>query len=315
MTLEERALARIIFRLKIHESKGQSFEDLFVSIFQRALPDFVPVKPQGSLGDRKNDGYDRSSGTYFQVYAPENLHLSAQEAVAKLANDFSGLQVFWQAIAPITSFHFVMNDRFMGTFPTIERDLAALRVNHRLQSCTSILARHLEDRLFDLSDDSIIGIIGFIPSAESISTVDYSVLNEVVRHIVEHNRSAETEEMLLAPDFSEKIRVNKLSSRTSGLLWAAGNQVGIFEAYFEKNSCFSKQLLRDHLNRIYQTSKVAEHPPGSDEFTKQDYIFMDVLDTATPRRTQEYINATLVVMGAFFESCDIFEEPGQCLLL
>ena len=72
--------------------------------------------------------------------------------------------------------------------------------------------------------------------------------------------------------------------------------------------------MRDHLNKIYQAALEKEHPPLSEGLTESDYVFMDVLQTASPEQTQEYYNATLVVMAAFFESCDIFEEPGQASL-
>jgi len=315
MTPEELAIARIMYRLKIHEAKGQAFEDLFIKIYQLAHPAFVPIKPQGKIGDRKNDGYDNTNGTYYQVYAPEDLSANAAEAVKKLKKDFEGLKKYWDTVTPVKSYYFVMNDRFLGSFPTIETDLSEIKRKYNLQNCGSKIAKHLEDTLFGLSDDKIFSVIGFIPAPDNISTLDYSVLNSVVRHIIEYTRTEGAPEILSAPDFAEKIKVNDLSPRVSSLLWSAGNQIGIFENYFEKNSNFSKQQIKNHLNRIYQGAKQREYPPIQEGLTNSDYVFMEVLKISVPAQTQEYVNATLVVMAAFFESCDIFEEPGQKELL
>jgi hypothetical protein len=94
MTKEERALARIIFHKKVLASDGQAYEDLFVAIMQKACKEFRPVKPQGTLGDRKNDGYDPTTGHYYQVFAPEDASKSTAAAVAKLKADFAGLMVY-----------------------------------------------------------------------------------------------------------------------------------------------------------------------------------------------------------------------------
>lgn len=314
MTREELTLARLMFRLKIHEAKGQAFEDLFVKIYQSASPTFKAVKPQGQIGDRKNDGYDTATGAYHQVYAPEKLSESVAEAVKKLKTDFAGIKANWEKICPIRSFYFVMNDRYMGSFPTIEEDLSNIKKDNNLDACEALLAKDLEDKLFSLSEDLIFSIVGFVPSPDKIETLNYSVLNQVVAHIIAYNRLTPVAGLLEVPDYEEKIKVNNLSRRVAALLWSAGNQVGIFDNYFVKNSVSSKQDVRDHLNQIYQTSKKKSWPDKSDGLTHEDYVFMDVLHTAAPKQTQEYIDATLVVMAAFFESCDIFEEPGQTAL-
>ena len=71
MNNQEKALARNQFKLKIHEANGQAFEDIFTVIMNYAEPDFQSIKPWGNIGDRKNDGYIKSKGIFFQVFSPE----------------------------------------------------------------------------------------------------------------------------------------------------------------------------------------------------------------------------------------------------
>jgi hypothetical protein len=74
MNNQEKAVARKFFKSRILEADGQAFEDLFVRIMSLAVPGFTPIKPHGLIGDRKNDGYVEATGTYYQVFAPEDLN-------------------------------------------------------------------------------------------------------------------------------------------------------------------------------------------------------------------------------------------------
>ncbi len=54
MERSEKAYCRNLFKLKIYESTGQKFEDLFSAIMNYAYPSFESIKPWGSIGDRKD---------------------------------------------------------------------------------------------------------------------------------------------------------------------------------------------------------------------------------------------------------------------
>jgi len=84
MNNQEKALARKLFKLKIHEANGQKFEDIFTAIINYVEPDFQSIKPWGNIGDRKNDGYIKSKGIFFQVFSPEEITKSYVSVVKKL---------------------------------------------------------------------------------------------------------------------------------------------------------------------------------------------------------------------------------------
>ncbi|RHO79197.1 hypothetical protein DW058_17865 [Clostridiaceae bacterium AF42-6] len=69
MIKEDKWTAKVLFKLKLHESKGQEFEDFFVAIMTKADMDFQPVKAYGNIGDQKNDGFNKKTGTYYQVFS------------------------------------------------------------------------------------------------------------------------------------------------------------------------------------------------------------------------------------------------------
>ena len=76
MNNEEKTLARHLFVNRLLKANGQKFEDIFTAVMNYAEPDFQQIKPWGNIGDRKNDGYIKSKGIFFQVFAPEEIEKS-----------------------------------------------------------------------------------------------------------------------------------------------------------------------------------------------------------------------------------------------
>lgn len=312
MNSQERALARIIFHNRVYTSDGQAYENLFTKVMGYAHVGFVQVKPQGAIGDRKNDGYDPSCGHYYQVFAPEDRESSEAKAAKKVKTDFDGLLKHWQKTCPIKRFSFVFNDKFKGTFPTIEADLAAIKSKHNLELCDSLLAKHLEERLFKLADDQILAVIGNIPDPGQIKKIDYSILREVINLILATRKPVNSTIVYRAPDFSDKIRFNGLGTQTASLLRVGSFHVSDIDDYFELNAEYVKQELRDALNRIYlDTKREYTGVEGVNGESPADLMFFHILEAVTPEASRAAQEAALVVMAYFFESCDIFEDPAM----
>jgi hypothetical protein len=309
MKSEEKALARILFHNKVLNADGQAFETLFTAIISKKYPDFVQVKPQGSIGDKKNDGYSKANGVFFQVYAPEDAKESEGKAVEKIKTDFDGLKTYWNSFCAVKEFYFVLNDKFKGTFPTIEKDLADIKIQHNLEECTCFLARHLEDALFVLADDEIIAIVGFIPNPENITKLDYSIVNQVLAHIMANKKHLEPAQLLTAPDFDQKIQFNGLGQAVGALLKTSSYHAGLVEDYFSLNSNFARQEVRNKLNEIYINKKQIDFGIIQVPMARSDLVFFEILKTCTPNSNEQTQNAALVLMSYFFESCDIFEDP------
>lgn len=112
-----RAYYEAIFRCAFLEKGGEAFQDLFSSIMEKRYPsDFIRTRPWGNQGDRKNDGYVRSTRTLFQVYAPNDLSEAA--TLAKIDEDYLGAIPFWKA--HFDQWVFVHNS-VIGLGPGVER--------------------------------------------------------------------------------------------------------------------------------------------------------------------------------------------------
>jgi hypothetical protein len=156
LTRDEKYMLRLIFKNKIYEADGQKFEDIFTAIMRYTEPEFQQIKPYGNVGDKKNDGYIKSKGIYFQVYGPEDIGKSISYAKGKLKKDFAGLLQKWK---PINEFYFVINDKYKGIPSDLEIEISKLVAENDLKGGVKGAA-YLEDLLFFLEDDQILIITG-----------------------------------------------------------------------------------------------------------------------------------------------------------
>lgn len=306
MTREEQFYARKFFQLEIHRKNGQAFEDFFTRIMQLSNINFLPVKPQGKFGDRKNDGFIKSEGKYYQVYSPEEPNAKEKAAIKKLVTDFKGLYDYWnEQVTPIKEFHFVVNDKYHGTYPTLHPELEKIEQNHKGVKCFPFFSQHLEDRFLSLPVTSIEDILGPIVVPENIQLFDSSVMNEVIKHLLHSSTSGETEKIPENPAFDEKLTFNGLSSEISAYLKFGSYQEGELKNYFRVNSAFAKAELQRIFNHLYKEALI--QLPES--LQKSDLVFFYIIDKAHPKNTLAVRNALYVLMAYFFSYCDIFEEP------
>ncbi|MEK0338251.1 MAG: hypothetical protein QQN41_12540, partial [Nitrosopumilus sp.] len=100
-----------------------------------------------------------------------------------------------------------------------------------------------------------------------------------------------------------------LSNQVFSILQSASYHFGVLESYFDSNTDFIKQEIRDKLNDIYRSTLNENYGQIPNDKSIPDRRFFDILDKCTPNNNQSAQDATLIVMAYFFESCDIFEDP------
>src|SRR5262249_33439888 len=140
----------------------------------------------------KNDGYIPSSGTYFQVYAPEDptARRSISSAVAKVQADFDGLLKKWDPFTPIKVFRFVFNDSYHGSPLPLETAIATIQTTHRIDS-RSFLAKDLENEAIQLVEDELVDVVNTpIPDLGLLPDVDFGVLREVINHVLNTGKAS-----------------------------------------------------------------------------------------------------------------------------
>lgn len=302
----EMYIARALFKNKVFAFDGQSFESFFTSVMIKSNSNFEQVKPYGNIGDRKNDGFDKTAGEYFQVYAPENIDKSTTicNAVKKIEDDFQGLYDYWHTLCPIKKFNFVINDKYKGAPPEVHATLLRLSQNYPDVQFNVWGANTLEDICMSLDENSIIEIVGCIvnPSMQ----LDFSALTDVINFLMNTKERNKRAEELQVADFNEKIAFNNLNDEIASLLKAASYQVGNLETFFRRNSEFAKSDIQKRITECYFTAansidKLEEH--------YSDLVFFKMHEDICPNETSAVKNAALVLISYYFELCDIFERP------
>ncbi len=125
-----RTFYELQFKLRFREARGLEFQALFNSVMSNAHPgDFMPCRPWGNSGDRKNDGYLRSERTLFQVHTPNEKKQAT--TLRKIERDFTEALPHWQD--HFDTWVFVHNSR-EGLSPAVLAKLLALeQANPRIQ--------------------------------------------------------------------------------------------------------------------------------------------------------------------------------------
>ncbi len=306
MNAHERYFARILFRNKVLESKGMDFERLFVEVMSSANPGFRSPKPHGKEGDWKCDGYDSTTGRFYQVYAPEKPSERVTDAVAKLEDALKGMLEKWNEFIPVNAYFFVFNDEFNGVYPEIEKRLSSLSEKHKLP-CSLFLSKDLLRTFESLND-----LQCTIPETTSSNmVVSYEALNEVVKHIVNLPYEIPRQGRIdLSPDFLKKIEFNALSQPVADLLKRGAHQIGALDSYFDLESDL-KVVLQQKFAALYKESKqriANNHQEYGDE------LFFYIFEKACPEKPMKYFGeAVEVLMSYYFECCDIFEPPKTTL--
>lgn len=274
----------------------------------KANPHFQAVKAYGNIGDMKNDGFDRTTGTYYQIFSPEDItkDTTIREAVKKLKTDFSKLYNHWNGLCQIKKFFFVVNDKYKGLpAPIIQMALELNNAPEYAQSdIDTFTAKDLERVFMSLDDLDKQDIIGYIPN-EIIPLVEYDALHETVNYLINAELPMNSMDNLTVPDFDEKIAFNGLSKAVKSRLVTGNYQEGALMEYFNNNPGV-KEILQRKFNALYEQSK--KNIPDTQE-NYSDYRFCYILEKASIKNTVPIQISVLILMAYYFSSCDIFEEP------
>lgn len=304
MNLQEKTMAQIHFKVKIYQKDGYEFQNFFTSIMNKYDSEFMTVKTQGNLGDRKNDGYIPSKGIYYQVYAPEKI--DSKEAIEKIENDLDGLMSYWDSLCKVKEYNFVMNDKYKGAYPKINAKILEVGKKYNIRA-KLLLASQLENIFFQLKDEDITEILGNIIDVP-MENLSFSSLNDVVEGIMK--LPFKMNDTLVNPaEMDEKIKFNNLNEKVSNILNQHSIYIGQLEEYFSNKGDFEREKVQRALIGVYENSK---KDIGEEVVDKNSLRFFYIVDAITPENPNiSIMNAIYILMSYYFEACDIFVNPNS----
>lgn len=253
---------------------------------------------------------------YYQLYAPLDPKEKAGIAATKLAKDFAMLYKQWggKLGRGIAKYTFAYNEKYEGAPKDIGLALNQLRSEHPKIAFAHYGCPDLETDFMHLQDserDRVLG--GAVPDPERVAALDYSVLREVIRHIVSADIAESESRIDLPPELDEKIKLNNISRVHAIRIQHGALPSGRIDKYFEDNSPFVLDELRDHVVGVYEAAKkaiVAVPPPAG--YSIVDAVFGLFRKSLFPKfATAPTATAVDAVIGYFFEACDVFDpKPG-----
>jgi len=299
---------RLHFKLRLYEAQGDAFQRLVADILHARYPGFQAVTPAGRYGDGGNDGFIHAEGRYFQVYGPMLGDAKPAAAVRKLQEDFAKLR---QRYPNLRRYSFVMNDRYQGVPANVHDALQALQQATRI-ACDAVASRELTDWFMALSEDRRQSILQGVPVTLP-TWIDQRALGEVLSHLADGDARFDPARER-APEFDEKIRFNHLPPAVADRLRAMSYQCGAIDDFLVSRGQHLAQAIAQELRDLYALSE-REIGQGDDDGPGLRYVWMmeriiPPLARAHPHSLKAYREAAEVVLAKYFESCDIYAQPG-----
>lgn len=290
-----RAFYELKFRDAFHRKTGNAFQDFFADVMEKAHPgDFMRVRPWGNVGDKKNDGYLKSTRTLFQVYAPNEM--SAATAVAKIDEDFKGAIPHWKE--HFDSWVFVHNS-VSGLGPDATKKLLELDAAHEV-SVGHWGEEELRQKAFELSEADMASLLGPAPTLRDMLDLGLEALAPVLDQVA---AMPAPENPDLRPPPADKISRNMLSPHVETLLKAGVTRAELVRKYFGVQPA-SQDDIAQSFRRYYEDLRAGGMSPDDIFSELQQYAGGE----AVPSPAKQ--SAVLAVLAFFFEECDIYERDG-----
>jgi len=287
------------FEIAFLKAKGDAFQTLFEQLMGKAHPaDFIPCRPWGNVGDRKNDGYLASERTLFQVYAPNEM--TAANAISKIDEDFTGALPHWKQ--HFDKWVFVHNAHD-GLSPQIISKLLELKQKHSPLEITHWSLEELRQRLHRIPLDGLQMMFGYAPTDIAKRNLTVAELEAVLKHIAQTNpQTGESPR----PVPTGKIEANGLSENVATLLKAGMEKAEIVERFFD---CWHDPQYGDRLAAAFRGKyiELREQSPklSPDEIFHELHIWAG----SSWANSSALHVAVLAALAFFFEQCEIFEAP------
>jgi hypothetical protein len=290
------------FEKEYLRAKGDAFQNFFEDLMKRAYKaDFLPCRPWGKRGDKKNDGFLKSERRLFQVYGPNEM--KERQAIAKIREDFEGAIEHWKKHFDKWSFVHNAHD---GLPPHVQKEILDLESAH---PGLTIEAWGLEElrKVFALLDEhDLESWFGAAPAGGSKTNVRFEDLRIVLEAIASQRVPDDRPVRDVPPG---KIQANALSDSIARLLKEGMAKARLVTEFFSKwhDPTFGEQIAAS-----FRARYVVLRDGTSPRLTPNEIFFeLQAWAGGAQRGSPEHELAVLTVLAYYFERCDVFEEPNS----
>jgi len=285
----ERAFYDLAFEVAFLTKTANEFQDFFSEIMNARYPgDFIATRTWGQAGDQKCDGYILSIGSFYQVYAPDDL--DAKSAVSKMRDDFSGALEKWNG--KIKTWIFVHNAK-NGVPPHILQQLTDFKEENPDIAFEHMGKHELKLTLFETSETSVRNILGTVPTYQDVNNLSMEAIKKTLLGI---EKSTAVASSIIEPVSQEKLDANNLSAESKQLFEVGMIKSNLIDNFFRQwHDPRLEEKTAAEINRIY-TVAVSECLDSDDVF-KRILLTITGNDIGNPSLTI----AALTIMAYFFK--------------
>ena len=287
----------IRFRLACLERRGEAYQELFAEIMERRDVGFQRVRPWGSQGDRKNDGWSPERRMLFQSYAPSTLSVSA--LTAKLTEDYEGAAAYWKDFFD----HWVfVHDDLAGMAPEVARQIAELNASSNDITCAAWGYMELREEFALLAEANKRAILGPPLTPGDFIAVDVERVRPLIEHLGRQQPDPNAEVRPVPPN---KIEANQLTVVQVEFLRLGAARAPLVERFL--SDVYLVPTVADEIAEgvaaRYRALKLTGQAPS-------EILDQMILETGGASDTGSLAGA-LAVISYFFERCHIFEVPAE----
>lgn len=283
-------------RLALREKTATAYQDHFNDVMEAVHgADFIRVRPAGSTGDHKCDGYLQRTHTVFQVYAPLTVRISRW--ITKIQDDFSGAQEQWTAMRAWTFVH----NQHDGLPPDVAKTILQIKTKNPQLTIEPWPPTRVLELIDSLTETQLTALFGPPPRDDEMRTLDRGDIAIAVVGLT-HDMADWIPGTELPKVDPRKLDYNELTEYPRRLITAGIAQTSLVESYFDNNP---DPNLRDRAAaRLTDAWRHVQAMKTPDEAF--DHLYQMVGEHAHGSRG---MTASLALLAHLFEVCDIFENP------
>lgn len=291
----ERAWYGNVLDSRLSQDREQAFEDFFCLLMKAVWgADFQPIKASGRAGDAKSDGYQNSTKTVFQCYAPPSGF--RQAALLEKLDDFYGAKDKWEG--RMNRWVFVHCDR--EGIPPYAKDKIDEISNEFPELELEVWGpQDIKSLSLTASSENLAGILGPAFCEADLKGLVPDTITELLKQMSGH---ASPQVTTIAPVAQYKLEFNKLGDDIETLL-QAGRRKG--QLVYELISRWPVPTYGDEMADLFREKYRALSASGQ----RPDQIFEGLRAFAggLSSKPSDQVGA-LAILSYFFERCDIFEN-------
>ena len=294
----EKAYYEERFKNAFLKAKGNSFQTFFDELMGLAYKnDYMPCRPWGNRGDRKNDGFLKSERLLFQVYAPNEM--SEKKTIDKINEDFAGAKDFWDEFFDEWAFVHNAHD---GIPPHVQKKILELEKDNPRIKLHLWGLKELLEIFRKIPREDLVTWLGYAPNDQEKVNMGFHDIRVVLETIALKKPNPGIPVKQVPPG---KIEANQLSDCIATLLKQGITKASLVDEFLSKwhDPTFGERIATAFREEYEVLRK--NLTPNEIFYKFQEWV------GGLKRGTAEHEMAVLTVIAYFFESCDIFEEPQR----